>query len=143
MLVMKSLILKLQILELFVLGIAIIFEDFSQIVHTFANLLMKLLELSLSTLLQLLQLHLKLALLLTLSFKRFLEVIDGYLYKLPLTSISSTCSLTVVVKPSLVSPLPDSDIIKSFRLELVLINKIITTLISMATIENRRNKHYS
>jgi G3E family GTPase len=32
-----------------------------------------------------------------------------------------------VVKPSLVSPLPERDIIKSFRLELVLINKIITT----------------
>jgi hypothetical protein len=47
MLIMKSLILQLQILKLFVLRITIIFEHISKIIHTLAYLFMKLLEFSL------------------------------------------------------------------------------------------------
>jgi hypothetical protein len=47
MLIMKSLILQLQILKLFVLRITIIFEHISEIIHTLAYLFMKLLEFSL------------------------------------------------------------------------------------------------
>jgi len=49
MLIMQSLILQLEILKLFILRIAIIFENISEIIHTLANLLVKLLELSLRT----------------------------------------------------------------------------------------------
>ena len=48
-------------------------------------------------------------------------MIDGDLSRMISTSISSTCSLTVVVNPSLESVLPARDIMRSLRLELVLI----------------------
>lgn len=80
MLIMQGLILQLQILKLLILRITIIFEDISEIIHTFTDLFMKLLEFGFCTFLELLQLHLKLALLFALSFQWFFEVIDGYLY---------------------------------------------------------------
>lgn len=45
-------------------------------------------------------------------------MIDGDLDGKGCTSMSSTCSLTVVVKPSLLSVFPARDIMRSLRLEL-------------------------
>ena len=54
-------------------------------------------------------------------------MIDGDLSGEVGTSMSSTCSLTVVVKPSLESVFPPKDIIRSLRLTVVRIcNKIIS-----------------
>ncbi len=55
---MEGLVLQLQILKLLILGVAIAFEDVSEVVDAFGDLLVEFLELSLGALLQLLQLHL-------------------------------------------------------------------------------------
>jgi hypothetical protein len=78
----------------------------------------QLVELRLGAFLELLELHLQFALVLPLHIQRLLEVINGNLGLSILTSMSSTCSLTVVVRPSLESVLPPRDIIRSFRLVL-------------------------
>lgn len=120
-LVVQGLVLEFEVFELFVLVIAVALEQLREVVDSLTYLLMQFLKLGLGTLLQLLQLHLKLALLLSLVLQRFLEVVHRHLNHRQHTSMSSTCSLTVVVKPSLESVLPASDIIRSFRLLPVLI----------------------
>lgn len=121
MFVMESLILQFQILKFFVLVIAVALKQLSEVVDPLTYLLMQFLKLGLGALLQLFQLHLKLALLLALVLQRFLEVFHSDLHLFSPTSMSQTCSLTVVVKPSLESVLPARDIMRSLRLLPVLI----------------------
>jgi hypothetical protein len=125
---MQGLVLQFQILKLLILGVAIALEDVSEVVDAFGDLLMQFLELGFGALLQLLQLHLQLALLLALRLQRLLEVVDRHLPRANSTSMSSTCSFTVVVSPSFPSVRPASDSIRSFRLELCRINKIMGRL---------------
>lgn len=51
MLVVQGLVLQLEVLKFFVLGIAVALEGVGEIVDSFANLLVQLLELRLGTLL--------------------------------------------------------------------------------------------
>ena len=66
MLIMQSLILQFQILKFLVLTIAIALEHIGEIVDPLSDLFVQFLKLCLSALLQLFQLHLQLALLLSL-----------------------------------------------------------------------------
>lgn len=132
MLVVESGVLQFQVLEFFVLVGAIALEQIGQVVDALADLLMQFLELGLRAFLQLLQLHLQFALLLPLRLQGLLEVVHGHLNWEECTSMSSTCSFTVVVRPSLESVRPARDIIKSLRLALVRIcNKIISQVQSV------------
>jgi hypothetical protein len=127
-LIVQGLVLQFQVFELFILCVAIALEDIGQVVDPFGDFLVEFLELGLGAFLQFLQLHLQFALLFALGLQRLLEVVDGDLNGCGGTSMSSTCSLTVVVRPSLPSVRPASESMRSLRLELVRINKIMALL---------------
>lgn len=81
MLVVQGLVLQLEVLKFFVLSVAVALEGIGQVVDSFANLLVQLLELRLGNLLKLLYLHLEFTLLLPLGFQGLLEMVDSHLHR--------------------------------------------------------------
>ena len=85
MLIVQGLVLQLEVLKFLVLGVAVALEGFGQVVYSFADLLVQLLELRLGALLKLLYLHLELTLLLPLGFQGLLEMVDSHLHRVGFT----------------------------------------------------------
>ena len=75
--VMESCVLELEVFEFFVLLVAVWLEEFGQIVDSLAYFFVKLVELCFRAFFQFFQLHLKFALLFSLAFEWFFEMIHG------------------------------------------------------------------
>lgn len=69
MLVVEGLVLQFEVFELFVLSIAIAFEEICEIIDPFTDFFVKFLKLCFGALFEFFELHLKLALLFTLVFE--------------------------------------------------------------------------
>ena len=69
MLVVEGRVLELEVLEFFVLLVAIRFEELGQVVDPLADLLVQLVELGFGAFLQFFELHLQFALLLPLALE--------------------------------------------------------------------------
>lgn len=97
MLFAESWILQFQVLKLFVLRFTIALKCFSQVIDPFAELFVKLVKVSLSFLLQLLNAVLNFTLLLLLTIQYSPEVVDVRLNIDWTTSMFYTSSLTVAL----------------------------------------------
>jgi hypothetical protein len=93
--------LQFQILELFVLFLILISKDIGQSRGPFGELPQHLVVIFMCFLVQFFEVELQLALHFLLLVDASLEMVDGRLHRKWGTSMLSTCSLTVVVTPSL------------------------------------------
>ena len=75
--IVQSLVLKFQVLELFVLVEAVRLEKVGQVIDSFGDFLVHFVELCLGGFLKFFELELQLVLLFALGFKGFLKVVDG------------------------------------------------------------------
>ncbi len=93
--------LQLQVLELFVLLLILISKDIGEPRRPFGELPQHLVVIFMCFLVQFFEVELQLALHFLLLVDASLEMVDGRLHRKWGTSMLSTCSLTVVVTPSL------------------------------------------
>lgn len=93
--------LQFQILKLLVLLLVLVAEDVRELRCLFGDFGQQFLVVAVRAVVELLQLQLQLRLQLLLLVDTSFEVVDGRLRGVVGTSMPSTCSLTVVVTPSL------------------------------------------
>ena len=101
MLFIEYIPLQLQVLELFILFLILISKDIGQPRRPLCELPQHLVVIFMCFLVQFFEVELQLALHFLLLVDASLEMVDGRLHRKWGTSMLSTCSLTVVVTPSL------------------------------------------